>query len=109
MYWVDENIFEGFTNNELCNTWDTTNITTMVIPLLLNINHYEYDFSEFNVDISDWNTTKHEKYDYEQWDVSKVTDMSGMFKNATNFNQIYLIGMFLMLLMLLIFLKELHQ
>jgi surface protein len=56
------------------NEWDMDDMTDQDLSNLFTGTHYGVDFSKFNEDIGNWN-------------VSKVTDMSGMFKNTKLFNQ----------------------
>ena len=77
------------------NDIDTSQITDMS-NLFKSTN--SFDFSDFNGDISEWNTSnvknmyvmfygcKKFNGDISGWDVGNVTDMYGMFYKAENFN-----------------------
>ena len=54
--------------------WDTSGVTTMSSLFAVDFNIGEFNFVDFNEDISGW-------------DVSNVIDMNGMFNFASAFNQ----------------------
>jgi surface protein len=81
--------------NQNIGSWDTDNVTTMFRTFRLATSFNNGGFS----DINNWNTSKvinmsemfNDAVAFNQpignWDVSKVTNMEGMFRNAVAFNQ----------------------